>query len=219
MIGEQPRGRTRGIRGGALIAAVAVLPPLVAVLVVLALRLTSESVEQPPVEIREEGRFVAYGTVDEALAAIEARSGFLVHLPTKLPNSNYRLIYVDSAVPANGTGKGPAVVIAYQDKRDRSGSWFWASQGQARSIEVPGALPEVRTAISDVTVWFVGGPAEPVGGNVRRMQFIARTTRYDRLISFEGPAFPDQGLAKRIIESILRVEEERERTGQQSRLR
>lgn len=60
-------------------------------------------------------------------------------------------------------------------------------------------------------MWFVGGPAEPVGGNVRHMQFIARSARYDRLISFEGPAFPDQDLAKKIIESLLRVEERRER--------
>lgn len=209
MTEERPGRAHRRVRRQALIVAAAVVPPLVAGLLVLALRLTSDNVEQPPVEIREERRLVAYGTIDEALAAIQKRTGFVVDLPTRLPNGNYRLIYVDSVVPADGSGKGPAVVIAYQDRRDERGSWFSVSQRLAGSIDVPGGLPEIRVGVADATVWFVGGPAEPVGGNIRHMQFIARTAQYDRIVSFEGPLFPDQGRAKNIIESILRVEARR----------
>ncbi|KAA0234543.1 hypothetical protein EDM76_08775 [bacterium] len=132
-------------------------------------------------EIREEGTFVRYGTVEAAIAAAEARAGLVTDPPTKLPNGDYRLIYVDSAIPIDAAGSG-TVVMAYQDRGDRGGSWFWASQGPPLSISVPPGLPEVETGVPGATVWYVGGPAEPVGGNVRHMQFIARTAQYDRFL-------------------------------------
>lgn len=208
MIEDRPRGRTRRTRRRALIAATLLLPPLAAVLVVLVVRLRSETVEQPQVEIREEGTFVRYGTVEAAIAAAEARAGLVTDPPTKLPNGDYRLIYVDSAIPIHAAGSG-TVVMAYQDRGDRGGSWFWASQGPPLSISVPPGLPEVETGVPGATVWYVGGPAEPVGGNVRHMQFIARTAQYDRFLSFEGPTFPDWDLAREVMVSILEAEQRR----------
>lgn len=208
MTGDRQAGCTRRLRRRALIAATLLVPPLAAALLVLGVRMADESVEQPPVEIREEGKPVRFGTVDEALTAVEARAGLVVDLPKKLPNSDYRLIYVDSAASVEPSRAGTAV-IAYQDRGDRSGSWFWASQGPPFSIRLPAGLPEVETSVPGATVWFVGGPAEPVGGNVRHMQFIARSTQSDRFLSFEGPAFPAWDRATKVMESILDAEQER----------
>ncbi len=71
--------------------------------------------------------------------------------------------------------------------------------------DVPPELPEVETAVEGARIWTLGEPTEEdaVAGGYR-FQFIARTAKYDRVISFEGAYRPDMTQARLVIESMLR---------------
>jgi hypothetical protein len=184
---------------------VVVLPPaLAAVSVALAVLFGDDDGALPAVEIRDQGTLQGLGSRAEAIRAVEAMSGLKVILPTVLPNKEYRLAYVDSLAP--GESGSPGIGFGFRDRRSAEAPWFWVVQKPANTIKLPLPLPEYPTGIAGAQLWLASYRPENIGGNPQSLQFVSRTTQYDRIISFEGTAGADEETGRKVIVSMLRQE-------------
>lgn len=189
----------RHVKRWAIIAFIVMGPPLVAVAALLYVRSNSE--RAPLVEVREAGAMVRLASPAEAVAAAARRSGMKPVLPDDSALRGYRLLSIDSVLSGEIGSATTAVKLGYQrGSADR----LWIVQMPVNALRIPPSLVEVKTSISRGTIWTLGPPGDPVPGNQRGLQFLARSSSYDRIVSFEGPVYPSEREARTIIESMLR---------------
>ena len=112
------------------------------------------------------------------------------------------------AVPARPPSTGYIGVYFRYDRAAEEPSWFWVNQFVPGSIVLPEGIgiPELETDLAAVQLWTLGEPRADEQGPSTRFQFIAKTAKYDRVISFEGAERPDMQQARRVVESMLRQE-------------
>jgi hypothetical protein len=180
-------------------ALIAFGPPLLALVVWLSVRSWND--QPAAVELREAGVAVASMSPDEAIETAEHRTGIEAVVPRGPALRGYQLWYVDSLVPGDPGAAATGVVFGY---RRGSGAWFWVSQMPAGQLDIPLPLLDVETDVEGSQIWSLGPPSASTAGGPRAMQFIARSPRYDRIISFEGEEFPSERAAVALIESMLR---------------
>ncbi len=190
------------------LAFVYALPPLVVAALWAGLVLADGDAATASVAILDARTLVRMGTLAEAQDYAERQMGMRPLLPTELPRGGYELTEV-SAVPARPPSTGYlGVYVRYDRAAAEEPSWFWVNQFTPGSIVLPEGLgiPEVATELSGVQLWTLGEPPADETGPSTRFQFIAKTAKYDRVISFEGAERPDMAQAVRVIESMLRQE-------------
>ena len=156
------------------------------------------------VQILDGGVVVETSTRVEALEYVAAKTGMKPVLPAVLPYGGYELTSVN-AVQAQLPMTGYIGARFTYDRGDGDPAWFWVNQFPANFQFVPEGIPEVETAVEGAQIWTLGEPPkEYVEATGQGFQFIARTAKYDRIISFEGAYRPDMVQARLVIESMLR---------------
>ncbi len=180
------------------------LPPLVVGVILVVLYVFTNDVRSGgPVQILDAGMVVGTGTDLEALDYVATKTGMKPVLPTVLPQGGYDLTAVN-AVPAKAPATGYLGVNFTYDRHAGAPAWFWVNQFGPGLQSVPDGLEEVNTAVEGARIWTLGEPSEDAPETERRFQFIAKTAKYDRIISFEGAYRPDMTRARLVIESMLR---------------
>ncbi|MBX7110630.1 MAG: hypothetical protein K1X87_02140 [Dehalococcoidia bacterium] len=163
--------------------------------------------EATAVEIRDGERLVTTATRAEALDYIEERTGMRPLLPTVLPRGGHQLTGM-SAVVATPPAVGYLGAYFLYEIEGRDPSRFWVDQFAPGSVHVPNEFLPVVTTVEGARIWTLGAPPEgyDVGPDFQFV-FMARSTRYDRVVVFEGTARPDTDRAREVIESMLRQED------------
>ncbi|MGE0228332.1 MAG: hypothetical protein AB7I38_04900 [Dehalococcoidia bacterium] len=185
------------------LALVYALPPLAVAALWISLWLADEPAAN--IAILDGRDLVRTGTRAEALDYAEQQTGVRPILPTELPSGGYQLTEV-SAARARPPSTGYQGVYFRYDRASDEPSWFWVNQYSPGSITLPEGigLPEIETDLNGVELWSLGEPPPEETGPSTRFQFIAKTAKYDRVISFEGAERPDMDTALEVIESMLR---------------
>lgn len=184
-----------------LFAAYALPPIAVVALAFVLFGRATDSGSGQSVQMFDNGALVGTGTEQAAVDYLIAKTGISPTLPAILPFGGYQLsgAYALSAAPAAGGHR--RLNLTYERQRgDRA--WFWVVQEPSGTELPPEGLPEVETAIEGARIWTLGEPGSEEPNP--RFQFIARTAKYDRVISFEGAYRPDMNRARAVIESMLR---------------
>jgi hypothetical protein len=174
-------------------ALAALLPPLVAGLVVAAVLRPWGRQASPDVEIREKGAFIAVDHPRRALAEVEAKAGFALRQPKRLPLKGLHLRSLN-VIDEAGKGDFRSVKLAY----DRNS----ASPRMVIEIAVP--PPEFRNPAMSRLDGLLANGVLLYAGHEEAQQYWAQTEQRGLLITFRGSPFPRREDVIHMVDEMLR---------------